>query len=159
MYLPATKNCQLHGHLDYLIYNERTQTFLAVLVHERCELYTPHNGYFDISPVAALCVQWYLITNFQMEHGVSVITTNGHKWQLHRRNSVGNYEKTKQLCSKQQLIYTDQDTMEAVLGMVRFACGIKSDGQEIIEGLYSLYNDQIVLNGKVNTDSETPKLS
>jgi hypothetical protein len=114
-------------------------------MHERCHIYTPHNGYFDISPVAAICLQWYFIKNYQMEEGIQILTTNGHKWQLHSRNSVGNYEKTKQICSPKQLIYDDVDTIESVLGLIRFASGIKCDGQEIIEDLYGLYNDQITL--------------
>lgn len=149
----------MHGNLDFVIYNELTKTFLIILVHEKCQMYTPHNGYFDISPVAALCVQWYMMANFQMEHGFMVITTNGHKWQLHRRNSAGHYEKTKQLCSKDQLIYHDRDTIEAVLGMIRFAAGIKCENQEVIESLYALYNDQIVLNERVEPESQSPQQS
>ena len=80
-----------------------------------------------------------------MEEGLKILTTNGHKWQLHGRNSVGNYERTKQVYSPNQLIYEDEETIETVLGLIRFASGIKCDGQEIIEDLYGLYNDQITL--------------
>ena len=131
--------------MDFLIHNEQTKTFLAVLVHPKGESYTPDNGYFDISEFAARCLMWYFLTNFKMEKGLEVLTTNGHKWQLHSRDSSGAYRKTKPICSEAHLIYRDEEAINSVLGMIRFACGIKSEGQSTIEQLYDLYNDQIML--------------
>jgi hypothetical protein len=74
---------------------------------------------------------------------------------LHHRNKNGNYEKSKVLCSKEQLIYNDHEIIEAALGFIRFGCGIKSEEQEIIESLYDLYNDQVVLD--VNEIKESTK--
>ena len=80
VYLPATKESDLHGTVDFLIYNEMTKTFLAILVHEKVDIYTPHNGYFDISPESALTLFWYFVKNYKMEEGFKILTTNGHKW-------------------------------------------------------------------------------
>ena len=145
VYLPSTKESYLHGTIDYLIYNELTKTFLAILVHEKVNTYTPHNGYFDISPSAAITLHWYFVKNYKMEEGFKILTTNGHKWQLHSTNSSGTYERTKQICSKDQVIYKDKDTIEIILGLIRFASGIKCEDQNLIENIYKLYNDQTTL--------------
>lgn len=151
--MKPTSRSSLHGNIDFLIYNEQTKKFLAILVHPQGLEYTNDNGYFDISEYAARCVQWYFIRNYQMEQGFQVMTTNGHKWQLHRRNKSGTYEKSKVLHSVDQLIYRDPEVIAGVLGLIRFACDLKCESQEIIEGLYDLYNDQAVLQTAMNDES------
>jgi hypothetical protein len=58
------------------------------------------------------------------------------------------YKCSKTLKSKDQMIFRDEETISAALGMIRFGIGLKSKEQLIIEELYNLYDDQVHLENK-----------
>ena len=80
-----------------------------------------------------------------MEHNVKVLSTNGHAWQLFAFDAETGFNKSKKLKSDERTAFENPDFVDSVLGLIRFGAGVKSDGQIMMEDMYTFYDEQMFL--------------
>lgn len=145
-YFPATQKTSLHGEIDFLIHNTLSNEYLMILCPNKINHYSLETGYSNPSNFSAACIFWYFVINYSFQQNLKVICTNAHTWQLFELHPETGFCKTKKLKSKNKPFFENQEFIESALGMIRFAAGVKSDGQIMMEDLYEFYDEQMFLS-------------
>jgi len=148
--LPS-KYCKFHGVADFLIYKKSGNhvPFVPVLLVKK--KYNPvvkeKVEDLDIAPAVGAGI-WSLTNMLAVDKDIQVsrtLQTTGHKWIMSEIHKDGEFKKTGVYKPNNlgtfKKIYADPEMQEVVLGLIRFACAIHSEGEIALKKAYDFIDE------------------